>query len=40
MVLGLRAEHSCEHAIFEAQNDLKMGLGRKQIALLLLVDLS
>ena len=37
---GFRAGHSCEHALFEAQNDLTLALDRKQIALLLLVDFS
>ena len=37
---GFRAGHSCEHALFEAQNNLTLALDRKQIALLLLVDFS
>ena len=37
---GFRAGHSCEHALFEAQNDLTLALDRKQIALLLLIDFS
>ena len=36
----MRAGHSCEHALFEAQNGFKMVLGKREIALLLLVDSS
>ena len=37
---GFRAGHSCEHALIDAQSRIATALGRKQIALLLLIDFS
>ena len=37
---GFRSGHSCEHALIDAQSRITAALGRKQIALLLLIDFS
>ena len=37
---GFRSQHSCEHALLDAQNTIHNALGKKQIALLLLIDFS
>ena len=37
---GFRAQHSCEHALLDAQNTILNALNNKQIALLLLIDFS
>ena len=37
---GFRSLHSCEHALLDAQNTILSTLGKKQIALLLLIDFS
>ena len=37
---GFRPQHSCEHALLDAQNTILNALDKKQIALLLLIDFS
>ena len=37
---GFRSQHSCEHALLDAQNTILSTLDKKQIALLLLIDFS
>jgi len=37
---GFRPQHSCEHALLDAQNTLLTTLNKKHIALLLLIDFS
>ena len=37
---GFRSQHSCEHALLDAQNTILSTLGKKEIALLLLIDFS
>ena len=35
---GFRSQHSCEHALMDAQNTIFKTLNNKHIALLLLID--
>ena len=37
---GFRAGHSCEHALFTAQNTILSALSKKEVAVLLLIDFS
>ena len=40
MQYGFRSGRSCEHALLAANNEILSALGKKQIALLLLIDFS